>query len=479
MMKKRFYLFTAAVLVALSITTPAQAAVDLMDIYMQALQNDQTYLAAQSTRLSTQEALPQSIAPLLPQISATADTMDTWERVVGVSPSVRAAAIQAASTTGGGGAFLPGSTNFNSNGYTLTISQTLINFTNWMQVSQASATVKQADATFAAAVQDLIVRTAKAYFDVLLAEDQLAATQAQKAASAKQLDQVQQRFNVGLDAITSVYDARAAYDADTALEIFDQNDLNNKKEALRRLTGQYYPSIEGLKIELPLITPQPADVEQWVMTAEKYNFTYMATRYATQAARANIKVQFGGHLPTLSAVGTYSRNNGQQQNPGTIDTIERTAALQLNLPIYSGGLVASQTRQAEDNYATAAANMLDQYRITVITTRQNYNNVMSGISQLKADRQAIISAQASVDSTEESFKVGTRTIVDVLLALQKLYNNKRVYAQDEYAYINNTLALKQAAGTLSAVDLKAINAWLHSSAAQCTQEKRADRGPKK
>jgi outer membrane protein len=423
-------------------------ATDLMDIYNQALQSDQVYQAAKFTRLSNREALPQSVAALLPQFIGNANTTGNKSTVLSATPSAAPTAIF-------------NTQRYNSNGYTLTLTQPLFNFANWMTVSQANATAKQADATFAAAGQDLIVRVAQAYFNVLQAEDQLSYTQAQKAASAKQLDQVQERFKVGLDAITSVYDAQAQYDSAVAQEIGDQNTLQDNKEALRQLTGEYYNDVDGLKIELPLITPQPENVEQWVSTAEKHNLNYMASRYATQAARANVKINAAGHLPTVSAVGTYAKANGA--NTGTTDTVSSSAGLQVTVPIFSGGLVLSQTRQAEDDYATASANMENTYRQTIVATRQKYNDVLTGISKIKADRQAIVSAQSSLDSTQESFKVGTRTIVDVLISLQNLYKVKRIYAQDEYQYINDTLALKEAAGALTANDLQAINTWLHAA----------------
>lgn len=428
----------------MSLTMPVWAD-DLMEIYSQALQSDPVYQAAKSTRLSNREALPQSVAGLLPAISGTTNTNTNVQETLNLP--------QGSSTP-------TGTQRFNSNGYTLSLTQTVFNFATLMQVREASATAKEADATFGAAAQDLLVRVAQDYFNVLQAQDVLRATEAQKASSARQLDQEQERFKVGLDPITSVYDAKAQYDGVVALEIADQNSLRNSQEALRQLTGQYYASIEGLKIELPLITPQPADVEQWADVAEKENLTLLAARFATVAARENVKVNFAGHLPSLSAVGSYTRSNTQQY--GTPNTNTRAAGLQLNLPIFEGGLVTSQTRQAEDNYATASANMEDTYRQTIVTVHQQYNNIISGMGQIKADRQAIVSAQASLDSTEESYKVGTRTIVDVLLAQQRLYQTQRTYAQDEYAYLISTILLKQAAGTLTVADLQAINVWLHT-----------------
>ena len=264
---------------------------------------------------------------------------------------------------------------------------------------------------------------------------------------------------MGLDNITSVYNAQAAYDAILAQVIAAQNTLTNSQEALRQLTGIYYPYIEGLKIELPLIKPLPMDVNQWVAASERYNQPLIAAEYAARAAQALIKANFGNHLPTVSAVGSYSRYKGTSFGTENLDT--GIIGLQLNVPIFQGGLVNSQVRQAEDDYATSSANVQNAYLQASVSTRQNFNNVMSGISKVIADCAAIVSAQSSVDSTEESFKVGTRTIVDVLLAQQQLFQANTSYATDEYTYLLSTLQLKQSAGTLCPHDLCLINAWLH------------------
>jgi len=435
--------------VGLISVSSAVFATDLMDVYKQAQICDPVYRAAYSTMLSTQEQLPQSVAGVLPSISGTAYTQGNYTKYTKVSGFSNANLV-------------PGQTSplgifkYNTNNYTITLSQSLFNFTNWMQIRQTSFLAKEATATFCAEAQDLIIRVATAYLSVLQAQDNLIYTQAQKAANARELDQTKQRYNVGLDAITSVYNAQAAYDAIVAQEIAAENILHNNQEALTQLTGQYYPSIEGLKIELPLIKPNPMNVEQWVSAAGQHNQTLLAARYAADAAHANIAANFGGHLPTLNAVSTYGRTSAEFST-----YFQGTAGLELTVPIMQGGFVASQVRQAEDDFETAIAKMVDAYRKATISTRQFFNDVLTGISKITADRAAIISGQSSLDSTEESFKVGTRTIVDVLLAQQQLYQSRTVYAQDEYAYILSTLQLKQAAGTLCPSDLLQINTWLH------------------
>lgn len=442
---KKFFLILA--LVAFS---SRAFATDLIEVYEQAITCDPTYQQAWSTMLANTELLPQSFATLLPQISGTANSTWNYIHVFSESGFNNTATLLP-------GEFSPlGTFKFNTNNYTLTLNQTIINFTNWMQVKQNSYVSKQAVATFRAASQDLMVRVATAYLNVLQAQDTLTATEAQKLANAMELDQTKQRYNVGLDAITSVYNAQAAYDAIVASEIAAKNTLRNNLEALRQLTGRYYPCIEGLKIPLPLIKPNPLNVDLWVCTGENYNQTLLATRYAAEAARAAIKAFFGGHLPTLNAVATWGRTRDEFSifNQGTI-------GVQLNMPIYQGGFVNSQVRQAKDQYATAVALMVNSHRQTIVNVRQNFNNVFSGISKVEADRAAILSSQSSLDSTLESFKVGTRTIVDVLIAQQQLYQQRLILAQDAYAYLTSTLLLKQAAGTLCPKDLAQIDSWLH------------------
>lgn len=438
---KKFLL--AVVLFGFSLQTMAA---DLMDVFKQSISCDPTYQEAWSTMMANTEFLPQSFATLLPQISGTANSTYNYFNFLEV-----AGADNNPLTDSPLGVF-----KFNTNNYTLTLSQTIFNFTNWMQVKQNSYVSKQAVATFRAASQDLMIRVATAYLNVLQAQDTLTATEAQKLANAMELDQTKQRYNVGLDAITSVYNAQAAYDAIVAREIEAKNILQNNLEALRQLTGCFYPRIEGLKIPMPLIKPNPLNVDLWVCTGENYNQELLATRYGSLAAQAAIKAFFGGHLPTLSTVATWGRTKDQftMYNQGSI-------GLQLNVPIYQGGFVNSQVRQAKDQYAAAVAKMVDAHRQTIVNTRQEFNNVFSGISKVQADRASILSAQSSLDSTLESFKVGTRTIVDVLIAQQQLYQQRLILAQDAYAYLLSTLKLKQAAGTLCPTDLMEINCWLH------------------
>ncbi|MES2142117.1 MAG: TolC family outer membrane protein [Pseudomonadota bacterium] len=417
-------------------------AADLVDIYQAALKNDTVYQAAVSTRLSTREALPQSVAALLPSINGQVTVSSNYQNITLAPPQSPL-----------------GISNFPSRGYSITLKQPLLDIGDWLAVKQATNTSKQADATLGAAAQSLIYRVATSYFQVLLAQDNLRLAKAEKAANAKQLDQAQKRVDVGLDTKTTLYEAKAAYDKSLASEITAQNALRNSQESIRQLTGQTYSDLNGFKNALPLLSPQPANIEQWITAATTYNLNLMASRYGMEAARDNIKVKASGHLPTLNLVGSYGRDNGL--NTGTTDRNSAVVGLQLDVPIFSGGAISSNTRKAEYDFQTASANLDNTYRQVIVTTRQKYNDVLADISKIKAEREAIKSAQLSLDSTQESFSAGTRTIVDVLLAQQNLYDAKRNSASDQYNYLLDSLLLKQEAGTLKQDDLQQINRWLY------------------
>ncbi len=419
----------------------ATSATDLIDIYKAALNSDPIYQAVVSTRLAQREAIPHSVAALLPNISAQANISNNYQNIT-----------QPPSTGQPNGI-----SNFQSQGYNISIRQPLINVNDWIAIKQAQNTGKQADLTLAAAAQDLIFRVASAYFNVLSAQDTLKLTRSEKVADSKQLNQAQKHVQVGLDALTSVYEAKAAYDKSFAKEISAENTLLNNQEALRQLTGQNYSSIKSFAKNIPLQTPQPKNIEAWINAAIQNNLKLMAARYGVEISREKIKMQASGHLPSLSLIGNYVKTDAFNNAPSTFNKNGGTLGLELDVPLFSGGAVSSKTRQAQYDFQTAAANLDNTYRILIIKTRQKYNDVLADISKIKAEQQAIKSAQLSLDSTEESYKAGTRTIVDILIAQQNLYDAKRTAASDQYNYLLDTLLLKQAAGSLKPDDLVQIN----------------------
>ena len=413
---------------------------DLLAVYYQAQHSDPTFLKAKQTLLATKEALPQSIAALFPNIVVNGTASRTWQRV------------------------LPGPTGLqHAHGESLTLTQPIINFASWDSVREASSAVKAAVATYAAAKQDLMIRVANAYFNVLLAKDTLRFTRAEKLATSRQLDQARERYKVGLVAITTVYQARAGYDQVVASEIGAENTLKNAREQLRQLTGKYYDHLASLRRHIPLVRPTPKLVSAWTKAAISHNYTLNAARYNALAMKTDISVKFSGHLPSVSAVGTLSRNDQINPfNPGSdvLDTRTRAITLQLAIPVFAGGMVNSQTRQARHVYGEAAQDLENTYRQVVVATRQNYNNIILGLSKIQADRQSVHSYEASLRSTEAAYKVGTSTIIDVLNTQKNLFQAQKAHAEDQYTYINDSLALKEAAGSLSEKDLMGINNWL-------------------
>lgn len=425
-------------------------AADLIQVYQQAVTSDPIFQQAIDQRLSDRQAVPISFANLLPNIGVT------------VNPNIYKSANSG-----------PGSNNLGSysqRGYQLNAvaTQTIFNFAQFANLSGAKAVAKQADATLNAAAQSLMIRVANAYFAVLQDEDNLRFATVNKNAYAKQLDQVKEQYNVGLKTITDVYTAQAAYDSSSAFYIATDTQLANDRENLRVITGVYYPCLAKLSERFPLISPQPANMETWVNIATRQNWSIKASQYAAEAALENIKQNFAGHLPTLNAQGIYNinftRNTGSSNPfffpPGASQAHNRTLQLNLAIPVFSGGGVVAQTRQAQYNFQVSAQQLEQTVRNTVNTTRQSYLGVMAGISKVHADQLAVKSTLSSYQGLEAQYRVGTATLVDVVNQQQRVLQASQQYAADRYTYVKNLLALKQAAGTLSPCDLQAINAWL-------------------
>jgi outer membrane protein len=418
-------------------------ATNLWEVYQEALRNDPTYQNAIATYKDNQEVLSQAYAALMLSAGLQANTSFTryslFNPIFGVS-----------------------SANFNTHGYAINLDQPLFNFASISRVGMAKSNVKAALATLLASRQNLILRVANAYFSELFAEDTLSFTRAEKKFMKQQLDQTQQRYKVGLDAITSVYDAEASYDAVTASEINAENAVQNSKEQLRTITGAYDEKLNPLKKDIPLTSPHPQQSEAWIKIAEKNNIPLLAAEFSSLAARDNIKVQFAGHLPTIDATGSYQHTGGVANPLYNTAGNQKIAALQLDFPIFSGGMIVSKTRQAQYQYIEAITALDKVHRDVINNTHQTYNNLLSGVSKIRADHQAIVSRNASLQGDVEAYKVGTRTMVDVLNDQQQLTQAQQTYAQDRYAYINNILLLKQNAGTLKDTDMLMINQFLKS-----------------
>ncbi len=432
-------------LLVLSITLPGlSAATDLLEVYRLALESDPTYRSAGATNRAAQELRPQAVAAWLPNINfegnSTANRLD-----------IRGGNFTASSL---------GVKRFNSSSIGLNINQAIYRKDLEIQLSQANTRIQQANTEFGFARQDLMLRTAQHYFAVLGAIDDLEFARASKEAIGQQLEQSRQRFEVGLIAITDVEEAQAGYDLAIAEEIDAENALSNAREALREITGAFPRGLTPLGNNMALVRPEPNDINQWNATALDQNLQLSAARLVAQNAEEEIRRIASGHVPTLALQGSYGHSTANGGFSGGSDTRLATIGLQLNVPLYAGGLVLSQTRQARHLYQQSLDDLERQKRATQRQARNAFRGVVSGISRVKALKQALISTRSALQAVEAGFRVGTRTSVDVLVAQRARFRAKRDYAGARYGYLLNILSLKQAAGTLSEDDLGQINGWL-------------------
>ena len=416
---------------------------NLTDIYRLAQESDPQLRAAEAGYRATQEARPQSRAALLPNIGFSANVTNNETDVE-------------ASSFGS-----TGSSSYSSNGYSLSLQQAIYHHDYYVQLRQADSRIASAEAQFGSARQGLILRVADAYFNRLAAQDNLAFAEAEKRAISQQLRQTQQRFKVGLNAITDVHEAQARFDAAVAQEIAAKNQLDVATEALREITAKAHSELAPMSDNMPLIAPEPADINQWVDTAMKQNLQLLAAEADANTAREETRRRRAGHLPTLDLVASHSYSDNTDSPTFGSEQTNTNLSLQLNIPIYAGGGISSQEREGEALYQQAMEALEQQRRATVRETRSAYLNVMAGISSVKAFKQALSSANTALEATQAGFEVGTRTAVDVLDSQRELFRAQRDYARARYDYALATLQLKQAAGVLSEQDLNQINGWLN------------------
>jgi outer membrane protein len=337
-------------------------------------------------------------------------------------------------------------------------------------LGQANAQVAQAEAAFESAQQDLIVRVATAYFNVLATRDTLASTRASKASTAKQLEQAKRKYHVGLSAITDVQEARAAYDRIIASEIASERSLKNARNALSAIIGRHVTTLAEPGDTTNLKPPTPHNPKAWVDVALKQNPMLIADRFSAKAADKNVGIQAAGHYPSLDLVLQHGKRNQigeleflDQAYTRRTDIGENEIMLQLTWPIFSGGATFARTRQAKHQYHAAEDQVELSTRQTVQNTRDTYLGVITGISQVKALKQAVHSSLTSLKATQAGLKVGTRTTIDVLTTRQNLLSAQTNYAQSRYNYLVSTLQLKQAAGILDAADVQRLNRFLNKT----------------
>ncbi|HEY4434817.1 MAG TPA: outer membrane channel protein TolC [Lelliottia sp.] len=433
------------ILIGLSLTgfSAMSQAENLLQVYQQARLGNPELRKSAADRDAAFEKINEARSPLLPQLGLGADYTynNGFRDANGVNSNVTSASLQ--------------------------LTQTLFDMSKWRALSLQEKSAGIQDVTYQTDQQTLILNTATAYFNVLSAIDSLSYTEAQKQAIYRQLDQTTQRFNVGLVAITDVQNARSQYDSVLANEVTARNNLDNALESLRQVTGNYYPELASLNVD-NFKTDKPQAVNALLKEAENRNLALLQARLSQDLAREQIRQAQDGHLPTVGLTAStgvsdtsYSgskTNNSTQYDDSNMG--QNKIGLNFSLPLYQGGMVNSQVKQAQYNFVGASEQLESAHRNVVQTVRSSFNNVNASISSINAYKQAVVSAQSSLDAMEAGYSVGTRTIVDVLDATTTLYNAKQQLSSARYNYLINQLNIKSALGTLNEQDLQMLNSTL-------------------
>lgn len=432
---------------------PAGAA-DLLQIYRDALANDATYASARATRDAGLESLPQGLAQILPTVNATgfaqANNVDIKFRDIA-----------------GTGATTESRRSGSTSGFTVTLTQPLFNWQSFQVYKEAGFKAAQTEALFGQATQDLIVRVAQGYFDVLASQDSLAFIQGQKVAIAEQLAQAKRNFEVGTATITDTHEAQARFDLATSQEIAAQSDLEIKKRALQQIVGKFPERLEPLRPNIDLNPPKPNSMEDWASAASTQSYPVRAQEAAVEVAVREIDRVRAGHLPTLNIVGNAGVNSSGLSTAATVNTASDSTnyniGLQLAIPLYAGGNVSSLVRQAVATREKAQQDLESTRRTAALNARQSFLGVTNGMAQVKALEAALISSRSALDSNKLGYEVGVRINIDVLNAQQQVFSTLRDLSRARYDTILNGLRLKSASGTLTDGDVEEINRLLGAS----------------
>lgn len=433
----------------LAVTASANAA-DLMDVYEAARASDPQLAIAEANARGSDAGVGVARAALLPQISASYGKDRSWQEFsqLGQDPGAPPLAITESSGR--------------SSTIGASLQQSIYDHSDYMRLRAAKASRSKGELDRDAAVDQLIVRVSEAYFNVLTAQTNLASAEAQEKAVGRQLEQAEQRFEVGLSAITEVHEARAQFDSARAAVIQAQNGLDDTFEALAEITGAPIDAVKPLQDEIPLEKPTDGGLEDWVNSAMEMSPAIKAQQQQLESATYNAKAAWSGHLPTLGLSGRYTdvSTEGELSPFDRVDPLSKSLNLTLSVPLYAGGGTQAGYRQAVANRDAAAEGLEQTRRAVTRQTRSAYRSVVAGISSVEARKQALVSARSALEATQAGFEVGTRTIVDVLLSQQQLFNQEREYARARHDFILSQLRLKQSTGTIDVSDLQAVNALL-------------------
>jgi len=433
--KLKYLIKSICLLTSFGVATSVDA-IDLVGAYQLGMKNDPTYQAAAATYLSEQEKSPQAWSAVFPQLTANADISRSRRQLVGTNDVA----------------------HLESYDYGVNLSQVIFDFSVFKRIQAASATVKQAAFTLAAAKQDLMMRVVRAYFNVLLAQDNLSFTKKQSEAALRQLDATKERYKVGHATITSLDQFRGQYESLQAQVYSDKITLSNQLQALGEVIGRDFTKLSPLKRKFTLKKPIPKKLSKWLANANQQNLSLTAARYGLEAARKNIGVAQGNHLPTLGGTASYERS----KSPSTLTLINTdisSIGLQLNFPIFEGGAVSSQVRQARAQFDSAEAQLESAYRTALSETTKAYNAITLGVYEILSGRSSVKFNKSALDHVEEGYNAGIQTTQDVIQQQNRLLAAQREFARNRYNYLANILLLQQAVGTLkpeSLVQLQSI-----------------------
>ena len=427
-------------LIFLALLSQPSAADNLMTIYQDAVLQDAQYQSAKALFDATQERIPQSKAAMLPSVALTGNT--TWNKID--------------SSSGG-------KQDYNSNGYTLTLTQPLYHPQNHIAFDQSKLLVDQARAQLELSRQDLIVRVSQAYFDILLAQDTLAALNAQRNAIGEQLAAATRKFDIGTSTITDIRDAKARNDLVSAQVIAAEHDVITKKQALRVLINKEPGKLAPLRPNVKITAPAPNDMDSWASTAETSGQAVVAGQAALEIARQELRKARAAHFPMLDLTATHGNSrSGTTTTIGT-DLDTNTIGLQFSLPIYSGGGVVSHQREVAKLLDKAQADLNNTRRSNALAARQAFLSLHSGLAQVTALEEALKSAQTALDSNKRGLEVGVRVEIDVLNAQQQVSATERDLAKSRYDLLMAMIRLRTVAGSMNESDLQEISSLLASN----------------
>ncbi|ACV27423.1 TolC family outer membrane protein [Kangiella koreensis] len=451
--KAKIKLVTLAILSLSGLT--ANANTDLLDVYQDALKNDPQYKISDANLRATEQGVRINRSSLLPQVSASAtkgrSDYDYSGQGLDGSPSD------------------PFNNSVDSTTYRVQLNQSLFDWNLWVALEQAEMRVRVAELNHAANLQDLMLRTAQAYFRLLSTEEVLAATRSEKEALQSQLDMTREQFESGLSTATDYLDAQANFDQAQISELQSENEYYNAKENLREITGQYYAELEATGNSIKLTPPTPENIDDWMRAAREANLNLKAKQFEVRVAREEVKRNRSGHYPTADLSVSYSDQETETDRFFPVQNIGQNtlnmqdgyqAGITVTIPLFSGLRTSAQTEQAKQNYLRTTHELDQSDRLVQKNARMAYTNLQTAIKSFEANKRAYQSSSSSLESTQEGYQAGTRNIVDVLIATRSTYSSQRNMIRAKYDYLISSLQLKAAAGTLTENDLEIVNNWL-------------------